>query len=406
MFCHHVTHSQGIEIDTILEEYSGINIRYTGGSGIRIHESERHGISIDEVGRNGIQIGNAGSVGLNISSATSSGIIIGEAGNTGVLVGNAGQTGIRVVRAGAEGMQINNTASTGIRIDSCGGSGLYVTQAGSNGLRVVHANQHGILIQNANRHSMDIRGSKRGIASVENHIARIYNFNDINGGDVLALKVNTINPDDNSNFITFFEDGPENSITNALGAIEGNGSGGITFKTSGADFAESLHQLSSDEVISSGDVVGVREGQITLNTDNADRIMVITDRPAIIGNHKVEFDDLFTHNVSFLGQVPVRVIGPVTSGDWIIPSAENNGTAKAIAQSNLDFNDVIIGQAWETNQSNQEKLVNIIVGVDQSKALHHSLKSLSIKYDTLNEKMLEQEQIIKTLQLKIESLFK
>ena len=356
--------SQGIEIDTILEEYSGVRIKYTGGDGMAIDEAERNGIRIR------------------------------DAGATGLLIDSSRLSGVYIRHAGSIALRIDHGANKGVEIGRVRGNGLQINEAGG----------HGILVSRADRHSINIRGSKRGGASVENHIARISNDNSERGGDVLALKVNTIDPDHDSNFITFFEEGSETSTSTAIGAIEGNGSGGVTFKTSGADFAEALTQIFDHEAISQGDVVGVKAGKITLSTLDADRVLVVTDRPAIIGNHRADANDTCTQNVSLLGQVPVKIIGAVSTGDWIIPSGKADGLAFAKSSLEINLDDVIIGQAWETNLNAEEKLVNVIVGIDQTSALRSIISSLQSTIQDQDRKLINHEQSIADIQSKLEKI--
>jgi len=365
------TGSSAIDIDSAT--FTGLRVQHAL-RGVLISRAERNafesvvsgenGVRVFRAGINGFLIEEAGQDGVHVEEAERNGVFVEDVNANGLEVENAGNDGVFVNQADDDGVNILNAGDDGVNVFIAGGDGFQVAQSGGHGLVVGNAGGSGIRVSNADLYSIDIQGDKRGVASVENHIARLQNFNSTSGADVLALKVNELaDPGDNTNFITFFKGGPDNTIDNALGAIEGNGSGGITFKTSGADFAESLSQINQDEVIRSGDVVGVYKGKISLKTKGADQVMVITDRPAIIGNHGPEKEALITSNVSFIGQVPVRVQGPVKSGDWLVQSGLENGIAKATTINQLQPGDHIIGQAWEDiNESRIEK-VNVLTGI-------------------------------------------
>ncbi|RAP33090.1 hypothetical protein DID75_03205 [Candidatus Marinamargulisbacteria bacterium SCGC AG-410-N11] len=130
--------------------------------------------------------------------------------------------------------------------------------------------------------------------------------------------------------------------------------------TPGADYAEYLPQSNKNEIIKPGDIISIKNGKITKNTQSFDQLSVISQSPAIVGNAK-------KHNngkiVCFTGQVNVNVIGPVNSGDYIITNNQNNGIGKAISPQNITLSQLqqCVGQAWETNLDPQLKQVNIAI---------------------------------------------
>ena len=427
---------QGILIDSINSEDTPLRIEYTESVGISIRSTVRDGIRIENAGFSGVRVGTTGGNGFTSSFAGNDGYFVSAAGRhgfyadeatqdgfrvfealenglnvqnagiDGVFVGNTGFHGIRVASAGQNGVHIGDATLSGLFVMDTGFDGVLINDAGDDGVEVIncmddglsigYARGNGIRVGNADEYSMDIQGDKRGLASVENHVARIYNFNNEGSGDVLALKVNELDdPGDNMNFITFFKGGPDNSISNALGAIEGNGSGGVTFKTGGADFAEALTQIDPEEKILPGDVVGVHKGKISLTTEGADQIMVLTDRPAILGNAPHDDDILNRANVSFIGQVHVRVVGPVRSGDWLIQSGKGDGSARALDPTSIRPNDFIIGQAWETNRSEEEKLVNSVIGRGSSQVFIELINEFQVKFE---KQQLEIEKLKEQLQ--------
>ena len=179
------------------------------------------------------------------------------------------------------------------------------------------------------------------------------------GPDVLALKVAEDDPSAKANYITFFGN------SDMVGAIDGNGSGGVTYKTTGGDVAEYLPRLHQDESLEAGDVVGLFAGQVTRATRGAHQFMVVTDRAALAGNMPDDGDSALYETVAFLGQVPVKVRGPVRAGDYILASGLGDGVAAAVspAKTRLSDLDRIVGQAWESSDVPGVKRVNTVVGL-------------------------------------------
>ncbi|CAN0599661.1 unnamed protein product [Ectocarpus sp. 12 AP-2014] len=73
--------------------------------------------------------------------------------------------------------------------------------------------------------------------------------------------------------------------------------------------------------------------------------------------------------IAFLGQVPVKVIGAVTKGDYILPSGNADGMAIAVSPDNMRTNDYkrIIGVAWDEYQGNELfSFINTAVGINSN----------------------------------------
>ena len=141
--------------------------------------------------------------------------------------------------------------------------------------------------------------------------------------------------------------------------------------TTGADYAEYLPHLESGSRFVAGDVVGVFDGKITRRTAGARQIMVITDRAAVLGNAPIGEETAGLEAVSFIGQVRVRVSGPVTEGDYLVASGNDDGTAVAVSPSDVSLSDVgkLVGRAWESSRESGIGRVNTVVGLDRSDVL-------------------------------------
>ena len=71
-----------------------------------------------------------------------------------------------------------------------------------------------------------------------------------------------------------------------------------------------------------------------------------------------------------MGQVDLRLRGPVEAGDFVIPSGLEDGMAVAVApdQLTLDQLATVIGQAWEDNAAPGVKQIRVLVGLVQPAA--------------------------------------
>ncbi len=145
-----------------------------------------------------------------------------------------------------------------------------------------------------------------------------------------------------------------------------------SFINTGADYAEWLERADYSEEIGPADVVGVRGGKISMDLEGAEQILVVSTAPALVGNalgaESSERDGF--EQIAFIGQAPVKMRGPVQSGDFVLPSGRNDGTARALAPSELKAEDLpqVLGRAWESSEAEGLHLVNVVIGVDQAAA--------------------------------------
>jgi hypothetical protein len=231
------------------------------------------------------------------------------------------------------------------------------------------------------------------------YIARIRNStntSDYNGeqAGILALQfdrnLNSAIETGNFNWIQFFEGG--DSIA---GCIENNVSGDVQYESNAADYAERLERLDPDEEINDGDLVGVFGGKVSQRTEGADWVMVVSGQAIVVGNATLNDPELHARQeiVSFVGQVPVRVLGPVAVGDFLMASGQNDGTATAVPPAKLDPAQahLIVGRAWEASDEPGEKLINTVVGLPQSAsataALVRENAALKARVESLEERL-------------------
>lgn len=200
------------------------------------------------------------------------------------------------------------------------------------------------------------------------HVALIETTQTDHSTQILGLKTNyTGDPSNSTNFLTFFR-GDDTTV----GALEGNTSGGVVLDSGGSDYAEYMPRIDPDEAIEPADVVGVFGDAVTKDTDGAQRAMVVSDQPVVRGNAPADPDDRDAfETVAFVGQIPVKVRGPVTEGDLVLPSGESDGTARAVAPDEWDpaGSELVVGRAIEADDGDGVTRIRVMVGLDHTSAL-------------------------------------
>lgn len=144
---------------------------------------------------------------------------------------------------------------------------------------------------------------------------------------------------------------------------------GIAYETGSGDYAEWLIRADTAEIITRGDIVGVRAGEISKDFIEADHFMAISTAPAVIGKMPQPEAARFYEQTAFMGQVPVKVTGLVEKGDYILPSGKGDGLGIAIhpkQMRTLDYHR-IVGIAWEESDGKDAfKFINVAVGINQN----------------------------------------
>lgn len=177
---------------------------------------------------------------------------------------------------------------------------------------------------------------------------------------------------------------------------------GVEYSSGNGDYAEWLERENPTEYLSAGDIVGVKAGKIKKDLTDAEQVMVVSYKPIVLGNVPAKSDMSKGNTIAFMGQVPVKVMGGVRSGDYIVAHPEISGYAKAINPEDMSIEDyrTAVGRAWSTNKSEGPKLVNTVIGVHDGKWLN-ILKDFKKKHETTNQRLnnleLELMQIKETL---------
>ena len=158
---------------------------------------------------------------------------------------------------------------------------------------------------------------------------------------------------------------------------------GVEYSSGNGDYAEWLERENPKENISYGDIVAVKGGKITKNLTGAEQIMAVSHQPIVLGNIPEKGKSQFGNNIAFMGQIPVKVMGPVNAGDYIVAESEIPGYGIAIKPENMRVEDykLTVGRSWITNETNGPKMVNTVVGVHNNGFLN-IIKELQEKADT------------------------
>lgn len=144
---------------------------------------------------------------------------------------------------------------------------------------------------------------------------------------------------------------------------------GVSYASGAGDYAEYLERFDVNETMSYGDIVGLNGGKISKNTSSAQRMMVISFKPAVLGALPQPDQEQFYEKVAFMGQVPVKVIGKVQIGDYIVPSGNNDGLGVALSPKDVTTKDIknIVGIAWDSsNDQFGYHLINTAVGINNN----------------------------------------
>jgi hypothetical protein len=203
--------------------------------------------------------------------------------------------------------------------------------------------------------AFDVVGDRAG------HAMLVQNDTGTNGSGI-AIRVNLTTPNAGNNFLSFQRANGTN-----IGAIEGNGAGGVVFISSGADYAEYLPLSAgvSKALLRPGMVVAIRDGAVSLDTAGAQQLGVVSTNPAVSGNDPGEAKRDSHALVAFLGQVDVMVSGPVNAGDYLIAAGRSDGTAIGVSPAAMTAAHLaqVVGRAW-TGNAGGEVSVRALVGLN------------------------------------------
>lgn len=140
---------------------------------------------------------------------------------------------------------------------------------------------------------------------------------------------------------------------------------GVSYSSGNGDYAEWLERLNPDEIIETGHIVGVQGGKITKDLTDAEQVMAVSSHPIVLGNTPKAGKEHLGNNVAFMGQIPVKIMGPVRTGDYIVGKGDIPGYGVAVRPENMNLEDFkyAVGRSWAKDLSTGPKMVNTVVGV-------------------------------------------
>ncbi len=170
---------------------------------------------------------------------------------------------------------------------------------------------------------------------------------------------------------------------------------GVTYQSGSADYAEWLERANINEKMSFGEIVSVRGGKITKNTILGSKMMVISQKPAMLGNMPESDEASLYEKVAFLGQVPVKVRGKVEVGDYILPSGLNDGYGIARAVDQMETSDYknIVGIAWSKSENQITNYINVAIGMNAND-LAYQIEKQNTEIDELRNELNELKEIV------------
>lgn len=175
---------------------------------------------------------------------------------------------------------------------------------------------------------------------------------------------------------------------------------GVTYQSGSADYAEWLERSNAAEKLTPGDIVAVNAGKITKHTTVGQQFMVISTKPAVLGNMPPTGSEGAYEKVAFMGQIPVKVRGFVLAGDYILPSGRNDGFGIGVSPKDIKPEQYkqIVGVAWsESLVEGVSSTVNMAIGLNSNDLANlaveqdKKIKALEGKYASLEARLLALE---------------
>jgi hypothetical protein len=184
---------------------------------------------------------------------------------------------------------------------------------------------------------------------------------------------------------------------------------GVEYSSGNGDYAEWLQRMDPKELITPGDIVAVIGGKITKNLQGAEQVMVVSHSPIVLGNLPSENSNFQYqgNSIAFMGQVPVKITGPVTTGDFILGQSSTPGYGIAKHPNDMTIGDfkLAVGRSWENDLSDEPKMVNTLVGIVNGDYLK-ILNEFKNKFEDAEAKRKETEARLIKLEAKVDQLLK
>lgn len=238
-------------------------------------------------------------------------------------------------------------------------------------------------------------GASAGSRGDPAHYTAVIETTNTSNAKALAVFLNNDDANDADTYIGFITEnraGDASRLAGQIRGISGVSENGVQFVSNAADFAEFLPRANPAESIDAGDIVGVEKGRISRDLSGAHNIQVVSTMPIVVGNMPSPDKEHLYEQVAFLGQAPVKVVGKVKAGDYIVASGKNNGIGMAVFPNNMtpELYRMAVGRAWEASDEPGIKLVNTAVGLAASDAytyMHQQDQRIASLEKRLSSKM-------------------
>jgi len=167
---------------------------------------------------------------------------------------------------------------------------------------------------------------------------------------------------------------------------------GVTFLSGNGDYAEFIPKENISEDFKPGELVGIKNGLVTKDVWGAEKIMIVSTQPIILGNMPQPSNEINSEKIAFMGQVPVTVVGSVVPGDYILPNLLTSDFAKAVHPKDMKTRDYknVAGVVWNIISENSGiSIVNVAVGINTN---------------DLSDVVYQQEEELKSIRALVEQL--
>ncbi|MCK4916086.1 MAG: hypothetical protein KAS89_07935, partial [Candidatus Eisenbacteria sp.] len=180
---------------------------------------------------------------------------------------------------------------------------------------------------------------------------------------------------------------------------------GVAYESASGDYAEWLERLDPAEALEPGDIVGVFGGKVTRSTTGAQQVMIVSHAPIVLGNMPPEDQEHLYCRVAFMGQVPVKVRGPVRPGDYVIPSGLSDGVGIAVPLEFMTAEEYVrvVGRSWGESTGEPGAMVKVAVGLNQGDVAEAVLRQQSA-YSALRDEIAAKGSAVHELEAELAEL--
>lgn len=235
----------------------------------------------------------------------------------------------------------------------------------------------------------------RELGSIRAESVSDWQVNFFNGTYIVGILASVVGID--------FVGGIVGAISEFTNIADAYNSIGVEYASGNGDYAEWLERVNPAEVITAGDIVAVMGGKITKDLTKAEQIMAVSSNPIVLGNTPVPGMESKGNKIAFMGQIPVKIQGPVRSGDYIVGNTSTPGYGIAVNPSNLTKDQalLVVGRSWDTNINAGPKMINTVIGVDNGQFLK-ILQDNNTEIESGRSQVTELENRVRSLETKMQ----